>query len=92
MRHFIGLAKAMPHCIDLSVGEPDFCPAGHVLDAGGEAAESGKPRYDPSKGLRELREVLAEKGSNDYRWSATRTLNSSLPWAEVEHCSHHCWD
>jgi aspartate/methionine/tyrosine aminotransferase len=79
MRHFIGLAKTTPHCIDLSVGEPDFCPAGHVLDAGAEAAESGEPRYDPSKGLCELREVLAEKASNDYGWSATRTLKSSLP-------------
>jgi aspartate/methionine/tyrosine aminotransferase len=80
MRHFIGLAKTMPHCIDLSVGEPDFCPAGHVLDAEAiEAAESGKLRYDPSKGLCELREVLAEKASNDYGWSATRTLKSSLP-------------
>lgn len=83
MRHFIGLAKTMPRCIDLGAGEPDFWRAGHVLDAGAEAAESGKPRYDPSKGLCELREVLAEKASNDYGWSATRTLKSSLPWAEV---------
>jgi aminotransferase len=66
MRHFFGLAEEMPDCINLSVGEPDFCPPEHVLGAGTRAAVMGKTHYEPTNGVPELREALAKKASADY--------------------------
>lgn len=66
MRRFFGLAEEMPDCINLSVGEPDFCPPEHVLGAGARAAVRGKTHYEPTNGVPELREALAKKASADY--------------------------
>jgi aminotransferase len=56
----------MGDCINLSVGEPDFCPPDHVLGAITEAAESGKTHYEPTNGIPELRLALAGKALSDY--------------------------
>jgi aminotransferase len=66
IRRFFGLAQEMPACINLGVGEPDFCTPMHALAAGWEAARQGKTHYAPTNGLPELREALAEKASRDY--------------------------
>jgi aminotransferase len=56
----------MPDSINLSVGEPDFSPPGRVLDAGQRAAKEGKTHYEPTNGILELREALAQKAVRDY--------------------------
>jgi len=66
IRRFFNLAQKTPDCINLSVGEPDFCPPARVLNAGAKAAECGKTHYEPTNGIFELREALAVKASQDY--------------------------
>jgi aminotransferase len=66
IRRFFGMAKEMPDCINLSVGEPDFCPPEHVLEASARAAVAGRTHYEPTNGIPELRKALAEKASRDY--------------------------
>jgi aminotransferase len=66
IRRFFSLASEVPGNINLSVGEPDFCPPKRSLEAGWKAAEEGKTHYAPTNGIPELREALAEKALNDY--------------------------
>ncbi len=66
IRRFFALAKEKPDCINLSVGEPDFCPPENVLAAGWRAAEAGKTHYEPTNGIPELREALSKKALDDY--------------------------
>jgi aminotransferase len=66
IRRFFGLAEKMGDCINLSAGEPDFCPPDHVLGAITGAAESGKTHYEPTNGIPELRLALARKALSDY--------------------------
>ncbi|MBS7632371.1 pyridoxal phosphate-dependent aminotransferase [Candidatus Bathyarchaeota archaeon] len=52
--------------IYLSVGEPDFTPPRHILDACTKAALEGKTHYAPTNGIAELREELTKKAASDY--------------------------
>jgi aspartate/methionine/tyrosine aminotransferase len=56
----------MPGAINLSVGEPDFCPPDYALEAGHHAAKEGKTHYAPTNGIPELREALSKKARLDY--------------------------
>jgi aminotransferase len=56
----------MPRCINLGIGEPDFSPPGEALEAGCRAAREGKTHYEPTNGVGELREALAEKVYRDW--------------------------
>ncbi len=66
IRRFFSLAKEMPTIINLSVGEPDFSPPKHVLEAGWRAAQEGKTHYAPTNGIPELLEALTQKAYRDY--------------------------
>lgn len=66
MGKFFVLARQLPRCINLSLGEPDFPVPKTALDAGWKATKEGKTRYEPTNGLPELREALAEKAYRDY--------------------------
>lgn len=66
IRRFFAIAQKTADCINLSVGEPDFCPPQRVLKAGYKAADCGKTHYEPTNGTFELREALAAKASRDY--------------------------
>ena len=66
IRRFFALAQELPNAINLSVGEPDFTPPRHALDAGWQAAEEGQTHYAPTNGFPELREALAQKAYRDY--------------------------
>lgn len=48
------------------MGEPDFTPPKHALEAGWQAAKEGKTHYTPTNGIPELREELARKAYRDY--------------------------
>jgi aminotransferase len=69
IRRFFTLANEMPNTINLSVGEPDFCPPMRSLEAGWRSAKEGKTHYAPTNGIAELREALARKASRDYNLS-----------------------
>jgi len=66
IRRFFALAQKIPDVINLSVGEPDFTPPRHALDAGWQAAKEGKTHYAPTNGIPELREALTQKAYRDY--------------------------
>jgi len=66
IRRFFAVAQETPGSINLSVGEPDFAPPKHVLEAGCQAAIEGKTHYAPTGGIPELREALAQKMYGDY--------------------------
>jgi len=66
IRRFFALAQEMVDVINLSVGEPDFTPPKHALDAGWKAAREGKTHYEPTNGIPEVRQALAEKAHREY--------------------------
>jgi aminotransferase len=66
IRRFFALTKEVPNIINLSVGEPDFTPPRHMLEAGWEAGKEGKTHYAPTNGISELLEALAKKAYRDY--------------------------
>lgn len=47
------------HIIHLEIGEPDFDTPRNIVDAGIKALNQGHTHYNPSAGIRELREVVA---------------------------------
>lgn len=59
-------AKNIPDVISLGIGEPDFSPPTHVLDAAKQALDEGKTHYTPTTGIPELLEALAKKAKKDY--------------------------
>jgi aspartate aminotransferase len=46
--------------IHLEIGEPDFATPANIGQAAARAINEGKTRYNPSAGIRELRETIAE--------------------------------
>jgi aminotransferase len=66
IRRFLTTAMRTPDVINLGIGEPDFIPPAHVLEAAKQAIDEGKTHYAPSNGIPELREALAKKSTRDY--------------------------
>ena len=56
-----------PGAINLGIGEPDFTPPTHVINAAKQALDEGRTHYAPSSGVSPLREALAEKAKRDYK-------------------------
>jgi len=56
----------MPDVIGLGLGEPDFVPPPHVLEAAKRALDDGKTHYTSTAGISELREALAKKAKREY--------------------------
>jgi len=52
---------APPGAINLGLGEPDFQPPAHILDALEHAVRTGMNKYGPTGGLPELRAAVAER-------------------------------
>ncbi len=50
--------------LHLEVGQPDFDTFAHISQAGIDAIQSGKTRYNPPAGLTPLRQVIAEDASD----------------------------
>jgi len=66
IRRFFSVTQGIPNVISLGIGEPDFAPSPHVLEAAKRALNEGKTHYTPSVGIPELREALARKANNEY--------------------------
>ncbi|MBN2079301.1 MAG: aminotransferase class I/II-fold pyridoxal phosphate-dependent enzyme [Spirochaetes bacterium] len=65
IREFFDIVYAMPDCISLGVGEPDFTTPWRISDSGIFAIKDGSTHYTANRGLPELREVIAERLSLD---------------------------
>lgn len=62
IREIMDSAWAMPESvIGLHVGEPNFDPPRHVLEAAQSAYAAGKTHYVPNAGMAELRRAVARK-------------------------------
>jgi len=66
IRRMFVQAKSIPDVISLGIGEPDFSPPPHVLEAAKQALDEGKTHYTPTTGIPELLEALAKKAKKDY--------------------------
>lgn len=66
IRRLFDLAVNMPDVISLGLGEPDFVPPSHVLEAYKQALDEGKTHYTLTMGLPELREALARKVKREH--------------------------
>ncbi len=77
IRRMFSQAKNIPHVISLGLGEPDFSPPPHVLEAVKHALDEGKTHYAPTTGVPELLEALAKKAKKDYGSPTIPTRKSS---------------
>ena len=66
IRKVFSVAQQMPDVINLGIGEPDFIPPAHVIDAAKQALDQGKTHYAPSAGIPELCKALVRKAKHDY--------------------------
>src|SRR2546425_12422712 len=60
--------------INLGLGEPDFQPPSHILEALERAVRGGMNKYGPTGGLPELRTAIAERLSKDSTVNADEVL------------------
>ena len=66
IRRLFALNQHVPGLVSLGIGEPDFAPPRHVLEAVKQAIVEGRTHYTPSNGIPELREALAKKFTSEY--------------------------
>jgi aminotransferase len=66
IRRLFALGQDASDVVSLGIGEPDFSPPQHVLDAAVQAMSEGKTHYTASNGIPELREALAKKYGREY--------------------------
>ena len=66
-RHLFNLAKQYDDVIDLTLGDPDLVPNQMVRDGACAGIQLGNTRYSANAGLPELREVIADCVSSEYR-------------------------
>ena len=59
IRKYFGIAETMPDAISLGVGEPDFIPPRHIMQAGIDSLLQGKTQYTANAGLMELRREIS---------------------------------
>ncbi|HEX2154095.1 MAG TPA: aminotransferase class I/II-fold pyridoxal phosphate-dependent enzyme [Acidimicrobiia bacterium] len=61
IRAVMDIAFRRPGVLRLEVGDPDFPTPPHIVEAAAQAARAGYTHYTPSRGLPEVREVMADK-------------------------------
>jgi len=66
IRRLFPPAGRISNIISLGIGEPDFNPPQHVVEAVKQALDQGKTHYTPTTGITRLLEALAKKAKNDY--------------------------
>lgn len=66
IRRLFALTQHKPGLISLGIGEPDFTPPRHVLEAAKQAMTEGKTHYTISNGISGLREALSKKFTREY--------------------------
>ena len=59
------MAAAGRDVVNLTIGEPDFQPPKHVLDAMKSALDRGETKYTAIGGILELREAIAKRYADE---------------------------
>lgn len=60
IRDFFAIVQRMKDAISLGIGEPDFVTPYNIREAGITALERGKTSYTDNRGLKHLREAIAD--------------------------------
>ena len=60
IRRFTALAKDVPDCVMLTLGEPDLCTPQEVKDAAIAALKDDQTHYAPNQGTAALRQAIAD--------------------------------
>ena len=60
IRRFTNLAKEVPGCVMLTIGEPDFDTPASIKAAACAALEQNQTHYAPNQGIEPLRKAVAE--------------------------------
>ena len=60
MARALELEKAGRKIVHMEVGEPDFCTASPIIEAGKAALDAGRTQYTAATGLGELREKISQ--------------------------------
>ena len=60
IRRYTNLAKTVPGCVMLTIGEPDFDTPPQIKAAAVAALEKGRTHYAPNQGEENLRKAIAE--------------------------------
>ncbi|MBO5892594.1 MAG: aminotransferase class I/II-fold pyridoxal phosphate-dependent enzyme [Oscillospiraceae bacterium] len=60
IRRYTNLAKTVPDCVMLTIGEPDFDTPHQIKAAAVEALNQGRTHYAPNQGEESLRRAIAE--------------------------------
>ena len=66
IRRMFDIAQGIPGVISLGIGQPDFKPPPHVIEAYKKALDEGYCGYSPSAGYLELRKAIAERYEEKY--------------------------
>ena len=64
IRIYTNLAKEIPDCAMLTIGEPDFDTPEPIKEAAWAALQQGKTHYAPNQGISALREAVAAYETN----------------------------
>jgi aminotransferase len=67
IKNLFSVAQRISSVINLGIGEPDFTPPAHVINAAKRALSEGKTHYPPSAGVSRLCEAIAKKAKHDYK-------------------------
>lgn len=65
-RNCFSVAQRIRDVINLGIGEPDFIPPLHVINAAKQALNQGKTHYPPFRGIPALCEAFVRKAKRDY--------------------------
>ena len=60
IRDFFAIVQRMKDAISLGIGEPDFVTPYNIREAGITALERGKTSYTDNRGLKSLRDAIAD--------------------------------
>ena len=64
IRLYTNLAKTVPGCVMLTIGEPDFDTPQPIKEAAAAALSAGRTHYAPNQGVDPLRAAIAEFETN----------------------------
>lgn len=64
IRLYTNLAKTVPGCVMLTIGEPDFDTPQPIKEAAAAALSAGRTHYAPNQGVDALRAAIAEFETN----------------------------
>lgn len=83
-RKLFNMAQNFDDVIDLTLGDPDLIPNPIIREAACNAIEKGNTRYSANAGLIELREVIANYVSNQYKTDVNAKDNITVTVGGME--------